>query len=107
MLNIEPYNNDIITLCKSLSVKRLYLVGSAVRPDFDEEKSDVVESILNAIAIYKKIRSTSTKKLTNKEFLYIILSTNLDGIPIYTKGKLVREKGQDTYYFLVSSKKAL
>ena len=41
MLNIEPYNDAIVALCKSLSVKRLYLVGSAVRPDFDKEKSDI------------------------------------------------------------------
>lgn len=33
-------------------------------------------------------------------------STNLNGLPIYSKGKLVSHAGQDTYYFLISSKKA-
>ena len=100
---------DILKRIKRAVIAGHYVFSRKARIEMEIDhlhQSDVVESILNAIAIYKKIRSTSTKKLTNKEFLYIILSTNLDGIPIYTKGKLVREKGQDTYYFLVSSKKA-
>ena len=67
---------------------------------------DVVESILNAVAIYKKIRSTSPLRPSRKEYLYIIHSPNLEGIPIYTQGKLVTEEGAATYYFLVSSKRA-
>jgi len=34
-------------------------------------------------------------------------STNLEGVMIYSKGKLVHEAGIDTYYFLISSKKAV
>ena len=36
----------------------------------------------------------------------MIQSTTLDGLIIYTKGKLVHEAGVETYYFLISSKKA-
>src|SRR5712691_5142961 len=68
---------------------------------------DVAESILNAVAIYKKIRSTSFRRQRRREYLYVIQSTNLDGLPIYTKGKLVRDVEVETYYFLVSSKRAL
>ncbi len=68
---------------------------------------DVAESILNAVAIYKTIRSRSPHRGRGREYLYIIQSTNLDGLAIYSKGKLVSEAGEDTYYFLVSSKKAL
>jgi len=68
---------------------------------------DVAESILNAVAIYKKIRSKSFQRQRRREYLYVIQSTNLDGLPIYTKGKLVREADVETYYFLVSSKRAL
>ena len=68
---------------------------------------DVAESILNAVAIYKKIRSRSTDRKKHKEYLYIIQSTNLDGMAIYSKGKLVREAGEERYYFSVSSKRAL
>ncbi len=71
------------------------------------EELDIAESILNAVAIYKKIRSTSPFRQKTKEYLYIIQSPNLNGIAIYTKGKLVREAGEDHYYFLISSKRAL
>jgi len=68
---------------------------------------DVVESILNAVAIYKTIRSTSPYRRRTKEHLYIIQSPNLDGLAIYTKGKFVSQAGVETYYFLISSKRAL
>ena len=69
--------------------------------------SDVVESIVNAVAIYKTIRSRSPQHNHAREKLYVIQSTNLDGLPIYTKGKFAREADRDVYYFLISSKKAL
>src|SRR4030066_342178 len=65
---------------------------------------DVAESILNAVAIYKKLRSRSPLRSQSREYLYVIQSTNLEGLMIYTKGKLVREAGVETYYFLISSK---
>jgi hypothetical protein len=68
---------------------------------------DVAESILNAVAIYKTLRSRSPFRSQRKEYVYVIQSTNLDGLMIYTKGKLVREADAETYYFLISSKKAL
>ena len=68
---------------------------------------DVAESILNAIAIYKKLRSKSLLRTQPREYLYVIQSTNLDGLMIYTKGKLVHEAETETYYFLISSKKAI
>jgi hypothetical protein len=68
---------------------------------------DVAESILNSVAIYKKIRSRSQHRQHAREYLYLIQSTNLDGVMIYTKGKLVTEGGVETYYFLISSKKAI
>jgi len=68
---------------------------------------DVVESIVNAVAIYKTIRSTSPFRRGEREYLHIIQSTNLEGLMIYSKGKLVQEAGVETYYFLISSKKAI
>ena len=68
---------------------------------------DVAESIVNAVAIYKTLRSRSPFRQERLEYLHIIQSTNLDGLMIYTKGKLVDEAGIETYYFLISSKKAL
>jgi hypothetical protein len=68
---------------------------------------DIVESIVNAVAIYKTIRSTSPFRQQAREYLHIIQSTNLEGLMIYSKGKLVQEAGVETYYFLISSKKAI
>ena len=68
---------------------------------------DVVESIANAVAIYKTIRSRSLLRTRARERLYIIESANLVGLAIYTKGKFVREQNRETYYFLISSKRAL
>lgn len=68
---------------------------------------DVAESILNAVAIYKTLRSRSALRRQRIEYLHVIQSTNLDGLMIYTKGKVIEEAGVDRYYFLVSSKKAL
>jgi hypothetical protein len=66
----------------------------------------VAESILNAVAIYKKLRSTSRFRAA-REYLYVIQSSNLEGLAIYSKGKLVKESGVETYYFLISAKRAL
>jgi hypothetical protein len=68
---------------------------------------DVAESILSAVAIYKTVRSRSPRRSGARETLYIIQSTNLTGLPIYTKGKLVKEAREESYYFLVSSKRAV
>jgi hypothetical protein len=68
---------------------------------------DVAESIINAVAIYKTIHSRSPFRKNKHETLYIIQSTNLEGLPIYSKGKIIRKDGIDLFYFLISSKKAL
>ena len=69
-------------------------------------KLDVVESITTSVAIYKKIRSTSPSRAHKREYLYVIISPNLEGIPIYTKGKLIRSGVIEEFYFLVSSKRS-
>src|SRR6185436_662666 len=68
---------------------------------------DVAASILTAVAIYKRLRSQSPLHRGQLEYLYVIQSTNLEGMMIYTKGKLVRERGEDHFYFLISSKRTL
>jgi hypothetical protein len=96
-------------------IKRAVLVGNYVFSEkaFIELEADclteldIAESILNAVAIYKTIRSRSPFRQQRLEYLHIIQSTNLDGLMIYSKGKLVVEAGVETYYFLISSKKAL
>ncbi len=98
-----------------IRIKRAVLVGhyafsekARVEMEVDNlTELDVAESILNAVAVYKRLRSHSASQTRSREYLYVIQSTNLEGLMIYTKGKLVREGGTETYYFLVSSKKAI
>jgi hypothetical protein len=96
-----------------VKIKRLVLAGNY---SFSEKariemiadgltELDIAESILNAVAIYKTIRSTGPGRRRLKERHYIIYSTTLIGIPICTKGKILVKKGGKTFYFLVSSKK--
>lgn len=102
--------SDILVRIKRAVLAGNYAFSEKARLEMEIdrlEELDVAESILNAVAIYKKIRSTSPYRRKTKEYLYIIQSPNLDGIAIYTKGKLVREGGEEQYYFLISSKRAL
>jgi hypothetical protein len=68
---------------------------------------DIAESIVNAVAVYKRLRSRSPFRGVGVEYLYVIQATNLEGVMIYSKGKLVREPDADHFYFLISSKRAL
>jgi hypothetical protein len=101
---------DVLVRIKRAVLAGRYAFSEKARIEMEVDsitELDVAESILNAVAIYKTIRSQSPLRKERKEYLHIIQSTNLDGLPIYSKGKLVKEAGEDTYYFLVSSKKAL
>ncbi len=57
--------------------------------------------------LQRQFRSQSPYRQHTREYLHIIQSTNLEGLMIYSKGKLVQEADIETYYFLISSKKAL
>jgi len=101
---------DVLVRIKRAVLGGRFVFSNKARQEMEEDvltELDVVESILNAVAIYKKIRSTSPLRRQAREYLYVIQSTNLSGLPIYTKGKLVSEAGLETYYFLVSSKRSI
>lgn len=68
---------------------------------------DVVEAIANAVAIYKTVRSRSPHRSRPGEKLYVIQSTNLEGVLMYTKGKFATMGGVETYYFLISAKRSV
>jgi hypothetical protein len=101
--------SDVLIRIKRAVLAGRYVFSEKARLEMEADcltELDVAESILNTVAIYKKLRSQSPFRQHAKEYLYVIQSTNLDGLMIYTKGKLVSEAGIETYYFLVSSKKA-
>ena len=102
--------SDVLKRIKRAVLSGDYAFSEKARDEMEADQItelDVAESILNAVAIYKTIRSTSPRRGQIRELLHIIQSTNLNGLAIYSKGKLVSDGGHDTYYFLVSSKKAL
>jgi|SRR5580765_2350921 len=102
--------SDVLARIKRAVLAGHYAFSDKARTEMKVDgitELDVAESILNAVAIYKKLRSTSSQRQWRKEYLYVIQSPNLDGLAIYTKGKFVREAGVETYYFLISSKRAL
>ncbi|MDF0652227.1 MAG: hypothetical protein P0121_12270 [Nitrospira sp.] len=102
--------SDILVRIKRAVLAGHYVFSEKARVEMEADRLtelDIAESILNAVAITKTIRSTSPFRQSKKERLYIIHSTNLTGFPIYTKGRLVFEAGVETYYFLISSKRSL
>ena len=102
--------SDILIRIKRAVLAGHYAFSEKARLELESDRLtelDVAESILNAVTIYKKIRSRSPFHPVQREYLYIIQATNLDGELLYSKGKLVRETAGDVYYFLVSSKRAI
>ena len=100
--------SDILVRIKRAVLAGRYAFSEKARVEMEADgitELDVAESILNAVAIGKVIRSTSPRRKDIKERLYVIQSTNLSGLAIYTKGKLVAEADDETYYFLISSKR--
>jgi hypothetical protein len=55
---------------------------------------DVIESIVNANAIKKVLRSRSAGRVAAREHLYVIESPTFTGTWIYTKGTLRRKSGR-------------
>jgi hypothetical protein len=101
---------DVLVRIKRAVLAGRYAFSEKARLEMEADgltELDVAESILNAVAIYKTLRSRSPQRKQATEYLYIIQSTNLDGLMIYTKGKLMSEASEEVYYFLVSSKKAI
>jgi hypothetical protein len=101
---------DTLVRIKRAVLAGHYVFSEKARGEMEADgltELDVAESILNAVAIYKRLCSHSPFRLHTKEYLYVIQSVNLEGLAIYSKGKLGHEKGTETYYFLISSKRAL
>ena len=68
---------------------------------------DVLESIVNANAIKKVLRSRSVERVEARERLYVIESPTFTGTWVYTKGTLRRKGGREVFYVFVSAKLAV
>lgn len=89
-------------LCqKGLVVFTVKAEAEMLRDELDRE--DVIEAILNADKITKRLRSKNPLS-GRRETLYVIDSATWDGRPIYTKGKLAPRHDAVRFYVLISSK---
>jgi len=90
---------DVLVRIKRVVLSGRYAFSEKARLEMEADsltELDVAESILNAVAIYKRIRSRSQFRKQEREYLYVIQGTNLEGVVIYSKGKLVREGDAET-----------
>ncbi len=65
-----------------------------------------MEAVLNAQTISKVLRSTSSRRTSPREKLYVIEAFNYGETLLYTKGKITRQTGEELCYFFVSSKRS-
>lgn len=101
---------EVLVRIKRAVLAGHYVFSEKARVEMEADgltELDVAESVLNAVAIYKRLCSQSPLRRHAKEYLHIIQSVNLEGLAIYSKGKLVREGNTESYYFFISAKRAL
>jgi len=98
---------DVLTRIKRLVVARqVEFTGKAEQERLADGLSveDVMESILNANAIKKVLRSQSPVRQSSRDYLYVIESPSYTGLWIYSKGSIRRKGGREIYYVFISSK---
>jgi hypothetical protein len=96
-------------------IKRCCLTGRLVFTEkADDERvashlsqEDVVESVVNAPAVYKTLRSRSIPSRGRSDTLYVIVGLTHEAVLIYTKGALRRFRGEDYFYVFVSAKRSI
>lgn len=102
--------SDVLVRIKRTILARRYRFSLKASLELEADgltELDVLESIMSAPVIYKTIRSRSPRRGSAREKLYVIVGTNLSGLPVYTKGKLMRRGGEEVFYFLISSKRSV
>ena len=98
---------DVLLQIKRLVVRGWIRFTEKAREEMEADglgAAEVVESIVNAQAIAKTLRSPSRPKRHPGEKLYVIKSFSYDGTLIYTKGAIVRQAEQEVFYVFVSAK---
>jgi len=81
---------DILVRIKRSILAGRYAFSEKARIEMESDGLtvfDVAESIINAVAIHKRLRSRSRRRSSWTEYLYVIQSTNLEGVMVYSKGK--------------------
>ncbi len=99
---------DVLVRIKRMVIARqvLFTEKADIEMCADDLTPEMVyESILNAPAIFKTLRSRSPG-VRKAEKLYIIKGLTFDGLDVYTKGKILTKQGMDVFYVLISSKRS-
>jgi hypothetical protein len=98
---------DVLSRIKRLVVARqVEFTAKAVEERLNDGLTveDVLESVVNADAVKKVLRSRSPSRSRRRELLYVIESASFTGIWIYTKGTIRRKGTREVFYVFVSSK---
>ncbi|MGA2060265.1 MAG: hypothetical protein ABSG67_07265 [Thermoguttaceae bacterium] len=98
---------DILVKIKRLVIARQVVFSAKAREErlaCELTVEEIIESILNAPTINKTLRSTSRFRKSQKEKLYVIISSTYDGKVIYTKGTIRKLNQREEFYILISSK---
>lgn len=101
---------DVLIRIKRLVVRGTVRFTEKARVELETaglEPEDALEAILSAPAIQKILRSRSLHRGVRGEKMYVIVGVTFTGVPVYTKGVIRREEGQDVLYILVSSKRSI
>jgi len=80
--------SDVLVRIKRAVLAGHYAFSEKARLEMEADgltELDVAESIIDAVAIYKRLRSRSQKRTRRLEYLYVIQATNLEGIMISSK----------------------
>lgn len=98
---------DILVKIKRLVIARRVIFSAKAREErfaCDLTVEEILEAILNAPTINKTLRSTSPFRKSQKEKLYVIISSTYDGKVIYTKGTIRKVDDHEEFYILISAK---
>ena len=108
MAVVEPriFMNILVRIKRLAIARRIVFTRKAQDERLNDGLSveDILESIVNANAMKKTVRSVSPWRVGRKEKLYVIESPNYAGMWIYTMGTIRKAGGKETFYILVSSK---
>jgi hypothetical protein len=98
---------DILVKIKRLVIARRIVFSEKAREErlsCELTVEEIIESILNAPTINKTLKSTSPFRKSQREKLYVIISSTYDGKVIYTKGTIRKLNQREEFYILISSK---
>lgn len=80
--------SDVLVRIKRAVLAGRYAFSEKARIEMEADgltESDVAESIINAVAIYKRLRSRSPFRPRRLEYLYVIQSTTFEGVMVYSR----------------------